>query len=126
MKAVVDTNVIAYLLLGTEPFADEARDEIVPPLARRDRHRRRVTIPRDRDTGRGHLEHGAGKAAVGDDEVRAAPDHEEGLAGSVGVADRAHHVALAIGGDEAPRRSSEAERGQLRDRGVLDDTHAGY
>ena len=26
MKAVVDTNVIAYLLLGTEQFVDEARD----------------------------------------------------------------------------------------------------
>jgi len=25
MKAVVDTNVVAYLLLGTEPFVDEAR-----------------------------------------------------------------------------------------------------
>lgn len=25
MKAVVDTNVVAYYLLGTQPFADEAR-----------------------------------------------------------------------------------------------------
>jgi predicted nucleic acid-binding protein len=25
MKAVVDTNVVAYLLLGTEAFIDEAR-----------------------------------------------------------------------------------------------------
>ena len=25
MRAVVDTNVVAYFLLGTEPFVDEAR-----------------------------------------------------------------------------------------------------
>ena len=25
MKAVIDTNVVAYLLLGTEPYVDEAR-----------------------------------------------------------------------------------------------------
>ena len=36
MKAVVDTNVVAYLLLGTEPFADEARtcfEQVATPLA---------------------------------------------------------------------------------------------
>jgi predicted nucleic acid-binding protein len=36
MKAVVDTNVVAYLLLGTEPFADEARrcfELVATPLA---------------------------------------------------------------------------------------------
>ena len=36
MKAVVDTNVVAYLLLGTETFVDEARTcfEAVPnPVA---------------------------------------------------------------------------------------------
>ena len=36
MKAVVDTNVVAYLLLGSEPFVDEARDALVSvtnPLA---------------------------------------------------------------------------------------------
>lgn len=36
MKAVVDTNVIAYLLLGTEGFVDEARacfERVVTPLA---------------------------------------------------------------------------------------------
>ena len=36
MKAVVDTNVIAYLLLGTEAFVDEARacfERVVTPLA---------------------------------------------------------------------------------------------
>lgn len=36
MKAVVDTNVVAYLLLGSEPFVDEARDALVAvtnPLA---------------------------------------------------------------------------------------------
>ncbi len=29
MKAIVDTNVVAYLLLGTEPFATEARQFLV-------------------------------------------------------------------------------------------------
>lgn len=36
MKAVVDTNVVAYLLLGTEAFVDEARlcfEQVVTPLA---------------------------------------------------------------------------------------------
>jgi predicted nucleic acid-binding protein len=36
MKAVVDTNVIAYLLLGTETFVDEARacfERVATPLA---------------------------------------------------------------------------------------------
>ena len=36
MKAVVDTNVVAYLLLGTAPFAKEARagfERVVTPLA---------------------------------------------------------------------------------------------
>ena len=36
MKAVVDTNVVAYLLLGTEAFADEARaalSAVANPLA---------------------------------------------------------------------------------------------
>ena len=36
MKAVVDTNVVAYLLLGTEAFVDEARtclDTISNPIA---------------------------------------------------------------------------------------------
>ena len=36
MKAVIDTNVIAYLLLGTEGFVDEARrcfEEVATPLA---------------------------------------------------------------------------------------------
>lgn len=36
MKAVVDTNVIAYLLLGTAAFVDEARrclERVVTPLA---------------------------------------------------------------------------------------------
>lgn len=36
MKAVVDTNVIAYLLLGTETFVDEARlcfEQVATPLA---------------------------------------------------------------------------------------------
>lgn len=36
MKAVVDTNVVAYLLLGTEPFGDEARlcfELVATPLA---------------------------------------------------------------------------------------------
>ncbi len=36
MKAVVDTNVVAYLLLGTEAFADEARvcfERVATPLA---------------------------------------------------------------------------------------------
>lgn len=36
MRAVVDTNVIAYLVLGTETFADEARafmDRVTMPLA---------------------------------------------------------------------------------------------
>ena len=35
MKAVVDTNVIAYLLLGTEAFIDEARlcfEQVAAPL----------------------------------------------------------------------------------------------
>jgi predicted nucleic acid-binding protein len=36
VKAVVDTNVIAYLILGTERFADEARafmDRVTMPIA---------------------------------------------------------------------------------------------
>jgi predicted nucleic acid-binding protein len=36
VRAVVDTNVVAYLLLGTEKFADEARDfmeRVTLPLA---------------------------------------------------------------------------------------------
>ncbi len=36
MKAVIDTNVVAYLLLGTETFVDEARacfEHVVTPLA---------------------------------------------------------------------------------------------
>ena len=36
MKAVVDTNVVAYFLLGTEAFADEARhclETITEPIA---------------------------------------------------------------------------------------------
>lgn len=36
MKAVVDTNVVAYLLLGTEAFGDEARlcfERVATPLA---------------------------------------------------------------------------------------------
>ena len=36
MRAVVDTNVVAYLILGTERFADEARDfmaRVTTPLA---------------------------------------------------------------------------------------------
>lgn len=36
MKAVVDTNVVAYLLLGTEVFIDEARlcfERVATPLA---------------------------------------------------------------------------------------------
>lgn len=36
MKAVVDTNVVAYLLLGTRPFGDEARlcfELVTTPLA---------------------------------------------------------------------------------------------
>jgi predicted nucleic acid-binding protein len=36
VKAVVDTNVVAYLLLGTEAFADEARsclESLTHPLA---------------------------------------------------------------------------------------------
>ncbi|MEZ5288416.1 MAG: type II toxin-antitoxin system VapC family toxin [Vicinamibacterales bacterium] len=36
MKAVVDTNVVAYLLLGTEAFIDEARwcfEHVATPLA---------------------------------------------------------------------------------------------
>lgn len=36
MKAVVDTNVVAYLLLGTEAFVDEARlcfEQVATPLA---------------------------------------------------------------------------------------------
>ena len=36
MKAVIDTNVVAYLLLGTEGFVDEARDcfnSVASPLA---------------------------------------------------------------------------------------------
>ena len=36
MKAIVDTNVIAYLLLGTEAFVDEARlcfEQVATPLA---------------------------------------------------------------------------------------------
>lgn len=36
MKAVVDTNVVAYLLLGTTAFADESRqcfEQVVTPLA---------------------------------------------------------------------------------------------
>ena len=36
MKAVVDTNVVAYLLLGTEAFVDEARtcfETITNPIA---------------------------------------------------------------------------------------------
>jgi predicted nucleic acid-binding protein len=36
VKAVVDTNVIAYLLLGTEAFVDEARaclEQVATPLA---------------------------------------------------------------------------------------------
>jgi predicted nucleic acid-binding protein len=36
MKAVVDTNVIAYLLLGTEAYVDEARlcfEQVATPLA---------------------------------------------------------------------------------------------
>ncbi len=36
MKAVVDTNVVAYLLLGTEGFVDEARacfDTVSSPMA---------------------------------------------------------------------------------------------
>jgi predicted nucleic acid-binding protein len=37
MKAVVDTNVVAYLLLGTAVFVDEARscfEKVTTPLAR--------------------------------------------------------------------------------------------
>jgi predicted nucleic acid-binding protein len=36
MKAVVDTNVVAYLLFGAQPFGDEARlcfDCVATPLA---------------------------------------------------------------------------------------------
>ena len=36
MKAVIDTNVVAYLLLGTETFVDEARacfEHVATPLA---------------------------------------------------------------------------------------------
>lgn len=36
MKAVIDTNVVAYLLLGTEAFIDESRacfERVVTPLA---------------------------------------------------------------------------------------------
>lgn len=36
MKAVIDTNVVAYLLLGTEDFVDEARlcfERVATPLA---------------------------------------------------------------------------------------------
>ncbi len=36
MKAVIDTNVVAYLLLGTEAFVDEARaclEQVSVPLA---------------------------------------------------------------------------------------------
>lgn len=36
MKAVIDTNVIAYLLLGTEAFVDESRacfEQVATPLA---------------------------------------------------------------------------------------------
>lgn len=36
MRAVIDTNVIAYLLLGTEEFADESRaclERVTTPLA---------------------------------------------------------------------------------------------
>ena len=36
MKAVIDTNVVAYLLLGTESFIDEARaclEHVTTPLA---------------------------------------------------------------------------------------------
>lgn len=36
MKAVVDTDVVAHLLLGTEPFGDEARlcfEHVATPLA---------------------------------------------------------------------------------------------
>lgn len=36
MKAVIDTNVVAYLLLGTKAFIDEARtcfEQVATPLA---------------------------------------------------------------------------------------------
>jgi predicted nucleic acid-binding protein len=36
LKAVIDTNVVAYLLLGTESFVDEARaclEQVATPLA---------------------------------------------------------------------------------------------
>ena len=98
---------------------DRVPDHVVPRRPRGDRERgtgarRRV----------GHLDAAAHvahddpvEARVGDQEVRAAPEHQQRLAVGVGRADRVEQLGLGRRLDVPPRRTADAQRREVREGG---------
>jgi hypothetical protein len=65
------------------------------------------------DAPSGDPHHGPREALVGDDDVRAARQHEQRLAGPIGVRDGVDHRPLARGLQVAGRGAAEAQGRQL-------------
>ena len=103
------------------------RDELVPVLARRDAEHdppqaavvASRTRSRDLDAAGGDPHDGAVEALVGDHQVAAPAEHEQRLAGGVGVADRGDHVGLGVDLHQSAGRPAEAQRGEVGERDVV-------
>ena len=91
------------------PPATQRGHERVPRLAGGDLQRRAVAG----DAARGDADHGAREALVGDDDVRAAREHEQRLAGLVGGPDGPHEVLLVEASTIAGGGAAQAQGRQL-------------
>ena len=98
-----------------QALGDARRDEGVPRLAGLHvEHDAAAVAGLARDPGGEDADDRAGEAVVGDDDVAAAGQHEQGLAGRVGLADRRDEFLLGGGLHEPPRRAAEAQGREVR------------
>src|SRR5690606_29582622 len=97
------------------PLGHGAGDDVVPHLPGRDPHDHAGAgvVGLHPDPPGRHPDHGAGEAVVGDDEVGAASDDQERLAGRVGRTHRLDQLLLGGGGDRMTRRATHAHRRQV-------------
>jgi hypothetical protein len=101
--------------LDTDPaLVDGASHDVVPGLARRDRHHGTAAqVGVDRDATRQDPDDGGVDALVGDDQVAATAHDEHRVATLVGDADGLDEVLLCRGVDDGSGRAPQTDRGQV-------------
>ena len=75
------------------------------------------------DTWKGNFQHQARPTGVGHHQVAAAAEDEQGQIARTRECNRLLHFAYAPGIDEIPRRASDVDGGQRRERDVFEQMH---